>query len=202
MKKLRLVQERKGEQQVSVDLRGLGGDPIFKHFEPKTVLTRDQSNHSETVSQVAQAMNLETEVTAQGHTHFTVRAQEKLDFKAQAVRLYTFAMSLSHLDQSGAKYSLWQTESFRHAMERAAEGTPATDESAKFAGFKPESLSHSGNLSLGEATRLHLTQAGFTEVEKSQGVLSQAELQTALKTQLSALDAQTSSSNVAQRKVG
>lgn len=165
MRHLKVLKERVQQQNVEVDLRGFGEEPLFKHHMPQTVLSIHKSHESEGFKKDCQSLGVHSQASVKlpDWTHHTSGTGLTMNYKVQAVHLFSIALkNLSGPSAQHLRWRLWETNPFAALMrssqhEAAKVAPPAIDDF-----FDPNGGQHQSHpLWLAPATALHLKQAGF-----------------------------------------
>ncbi len=106
--RLRILRERKQDgQHLDNDLRGLGGEAVFKHFHPTVVLSR-KGQVPDSLKQIFVDQGIRSQASNHpGVTHFVVSTAQAGSHKLDAVKLYSCALAFStHPGSENGKFAL------------------------------------------------------------------------------------------------
>jgi hypothetical protein len=161
---LKVLQERRREESVEQDLRGLGEEKHFKEFYPQSVLTIEGDVKSPGFNLDCDKLRVVASPSEiAGVCHFATRSP-LLSYKSQAVQLFALAMKHSGSTEQNRFY-LWQTKSFEHALKNAVLGNPNKDLPGFDEYWNSFGFNKSHDLWVSAPTVLHLRHAGFELAE-------------------------------------
>lgn len=165
MRHLKILKERTQHQNVEVDLRGFGEEPIFKHFLPQTVLSVRNMVDKHGFRGDCHKLGVHSQPSAKfpEWTHHTSGTGLTMNYKVQAVNLFSLALkSLSSSTGDHIHWHLWETTPFSTLMKASQHHAPESAPPPIDDFFDPNGgQSQSHPIWLAPSTALHLKRAGF-----------------------------------------